>query len=107
MQGRGALFLMVGILALLLFDNDHSSPPSEHRKSCEWSGVCLLSFILPLSRRSTQKSGLPHHLLAAVFHGSARSQGTIKCSKRSLIIIEGEKTNLCKQQVDYMYKFCI
>ena len=31
-QGRGAVFLILGICSMLLFDNDQSNIPSEHRK---------------------------------------------------------------------------
>lgn len=31
-QGRGAVFLILGICSMLLFDNDQSKIPSEHRK---------------------------------------------------------------------------
>ncbi len=37
-QGRGALFFMMGTLSLLLFDNDQSTSPVEHRESILVSG---------------------------------------------------------------------
>ena len=39
-QGRGGLLFLFGTLSLLLFDNDQSTPPVEHRESVSETSVC-------------------------------------------------------------------